>query len=102
MKINYTPKDYHTKVLLQQNNVTMSIDELEVKSTTPAYDISIEIPFSEEWERFLRETHREHHIDVSVSQDIYGNKKIFVETFNGVSGLIWLGYWFQNWKANQN
>lgn len=100
MKINYTPKDYHTKVLLQQNNVTMSIDELEVKSTTSAYDISIEIPFRQDWEEFLKETHREHHIRYSVVEGIYGNKKILVDTYYG--GIIWLGHWFQNWKANQN
>ena len=100
MEIKLKTESSRTHVFLQDHKVAMSIDGLLVRSTTPSYDVSFEMRYDNEWEQFLNEKSHDYFIRYRVLEDVYANKKINIDI--QPSSIIWLGHWFQNWKANQN
>lgn len=111
VKLNTT--NHRTCVFLQRSTASMSIDKMDVTSTTPSYGIAFEIPYQSEWEAFLTESKiielweivdidsgkQRNYNGIPISGLSRGEKKIILYT--NYEDVIWIGKWFADWKAGK-
>jgi hypothetical protein len=95
VKLNTT--NHRTSVFLQRSTASMSIDKMEVKSTTPSYGIAFEMEYNTEWDAYL--TQLNNGIRWEVVDGEYEHKKIIIYTEH--QEIIWIGKGFADWKASK-
>jgi uncharacterized protein YueI len=98
MRIEMKSNQFPSICIGQKATITQG--ELEIVTNTN-YRLLIEIPFDNEWLRFLTQNAHENHLRWRVNSDYdhVSNWQIVIECDK--STIMWIGYWFNQWKANK-
>lgn len=97
MIVTLETTNHRTCVFLQRSTASMSIDKMEVKSTTPSYGIAFEMEYNTEWDAYLTQLNNSILWEVVDGED--GHRKIIIYTQH--QEIIWIGKGFLDWKASR-
>jgi hypothetical protein len=79
-------------------NATITQGETTIVTDNP-YRLSIEIMWDKEWAEFLTECAHENHLRWQCHTGHRSNW--IIEIFCDKSTIMWIGYWFNQWKASK-